>query len=764
MGTELPSHLTTFVGQEYDVATLPHMVTTRRLVTLVGPGGIGKTRLALRVSAEIEAQFADGVTIIELASLSDPNLVLQTVASALGVREQGGAPLLNTVIEELRSRHLLLVLDNCEHVIEACASVAQALLQRCPHLHLLATSREGLRLTGEMLWRVSSLAYPPLSPLPAREEVVRYDAVRLFCDRAAAVTPHFLVTEQNMWAIVHICHRLDGIPLALELAAARMHMLSLEELATRLDERFQMLSDGNRSAPPRHQTLQATLDWSYALLSVGEQRLLHRLSIFAGSWTLEAAEEICSDEHMDRYDVLDGLTQLVHKSWVMAEEHVEDGIVSYRLLETIQQYAQRSIHQSEEVQPLYKRHWEWYLRFAEEATRHLHGAEQGLWLQHVESSLANLRLALERSLSARQVEVTVRIATALEPFWAASNRLSEGRQWYETLLALPDLPKALRANLLQQPITILRFQGEDALIRALLEERITLLHELDATAELAETYASLGWTAFYQGRCEEAIHYFNEGRQLAHASNNQSQYATCLSGLAMAATLQEEYPRAKELLQEVITIWRSLQDYTSLAYALTAQAHVAAFQDEEPLARAACREILQLTWRQKQALGTTNSFEAIAALATLCGDAKRAVWLFSAATVLRTSIGIPFPPSMQVLHERELLPLRIQLGPDGFAEQWAYGQSLSQERAYAEAVAVLDETRQPPAPNPLENLSRRERDVLRLVGQGLTDAQVAQELILSTRTVSTHLQSVYRKLGVSSRSAATRFALEHHLT
>ncbi len=764
METGLPLHLTTFVGRDYDIATLAHMVTTRRLVTLVGPGGIGKTRLALRVSAEIEAQFADGSTIVELASFSDPNLVLQTVASTVGIREQGGTPLLNTVIEELRPRHLLLVLDNCEHVIEACATLTQALLQRCPHLHLLATSREGLRLTGETLWRVSSLAYPPLIPLPGHEEVLRYDAVRLFCDRATAVTPYFRVTEQNTWAIVHICHSLDGIPLALELAAARMQTLSLEELATRLDERFQMLNDGSHTASPRHRTLQAALDWSYTLLSTDEQRLLQRLSIFAGSWTLEAAEEICSDEHIDRYDVLTVLTQLVHKSWVMADAHEETGAVSYRLLETIQQYAQHSIHQSEELRPLYKRHWEWYLHFAEEAIHHLHGAEQGTWLQHVESSLANLRLALERSLSAHQVEVTVRIATALEPFWTASNRLSEGRQWYETLLALPDLPKALRANLLQQPITILRFQGEDALIRALLEERITLLIELDATAELAETYASLGWTAFYQGRCEEAIHYFNEGRLLAHASNNQWQYATCLSGLAMVATLQEEYPRAKELLQEVITIWRSLQDYTSLAYALTAQAHVAAFQGEEPLARAACREILQLTWRQKQALGTTNSFEAIAALATLCGDAKRAVWLFSSATVLRTSIGIPFPPSMQVLQERELLPLRAQLGPDQFTQQWAYGESLSQERAYAEAVAVLEETRQPPAPNPLERLSRRERDVLRLVGQGLTDAQVAQELVLSTRTVSTHLQSVYRKLGVSSRSAATRFALEHHLT
>src|SRR5579883_2445655 len=232
METGLPLHLTTFVGRDYDIATLAHMVTTRRLVTLVGPGGIGKTRLALRVSAEIEAQFADGSTIVELASFSDPNLVLQTVASTVGIREQGGTPLLNTVIEELRPRHLLLVLDNCEHVIEACATLTQALLQRCPHLHLLATSREGLRLTGETLWRVSSLAYPPLIPLPGHEEVLRYDAVRLFCDRATAVTPYFRVTEQNTWAIVHICHSLDGIPLALELAAARMQTLSLEELAT----------------------------------------------------------------------------------------------------------------------------------------------------------------------------------------------------------------------------------------------------------------------------------------------------------------------------------------------------------------------------------------------------------------------------------------------------------------------------------------------------------------------------------------------------
>ncbi len=768
MATFLPFHLTDFVGREDDIVMLKEMITTRRLVTLIGTGGIGKTRLALQVAAEVKAQFADGVYVIEFSSLSDPVQAISLVASSLGIHEQVGHSLLQILIEALQSRQILFVFDNCEHVITACADLALALLQHCLQLHVLATSREGFRLTGEILWRVTSLSYPPsplLPPLLSVEQLMQYEAVRLFCNCATVVVSHFCLTTQNMHAVAHICHCLDGIPLALELAAARMHMFSVDQLAARLDERFRFLTDGNRAAAARHQTLQATFDWSYALLSETEQKVLQRLSVFGGSWTLEAVEGICTDENTGCFEMLDLLTQLVHKSWVIAEENQEERAVRYRLLETIQQYAYQYLQTTKDFEHLYIRHWQWYLQFIEEATLQLHSAEQAKWFQLIACEIDNLRLALERSLAAKQIEITARIAAALGPFWVTRSRLSEGRYWYELILALPDLAVALQVIVMQKMVEILRFQGEYSRMRALLEERLVLLRALDTPVTLAESCCSLGWTALYQGECEEAIKYCTEGLDLFRGVGDQQGIARCLSGLALVAMLQEEYPRARALLQEVVLIRRILHDHAELAYALNAQAKVAVFQGETTLACEACQEALVLVSTLKQPFGTAYSLESIAALARTCGDAISAVQLFGAAYALRTEVGIPIPPSLRALHEREMLLLRVQLGESSFEEQWTHGQSFSLDQVYTEAASVIARSHAVSVATPglLAGLSQRETDVLRLVGTGLTDAQVAEELVLSTRTVSTHLQSIYRKLGVTSRSAAVRFAIEQHL-
>ncbi len=765
MTTHLPFYLTDFVGHEDDIVALKQLMITRRLVTLIGTGGIGKTRLALQVAAAVESQFADGVYMVQFASLSDPALVPQLVASTLGIREQMGRTAQQTLLEALQSKHVLLVFDNCEHMITACATLALFLLQHCLHLHVLATSREGLRVTGEILWRVAPLTYPALTVPISIEQFMRYDAVQLFCDRAVLVEPQFAITPQNMEAVAHICQHLDGIPLALELAAARMQILSAEQLEARLDERFQVLTDGNRAAPPRHQTLQAVLDWSYALLSTFEQAILQRLAVFGGSWTLEAMMDICADEQSASYQMIDIITQLVHKSWVIAEENREEKVMRYRLLETIQQYARQRLPTLEDFQHLCVRHWEWYLHFAEEAAQHLHGAEQAKWFQHVACEIDNLRLALERSLAARQVEVTARIAAAMGAFWVTRSRLSEGGYWYEVILGLADLSTELRIVILQQAVEILRFQGEYDRVRSLLEERVALLRTSSASAGLAETCCSLGWNAFYQGECDEAIKYCTEGLKLFTAAGDQRGRAECLSVLALVAVLQQKYPRARAHLQEVIFIRRELHDHALLAYALNAQARVAVLQGEKILASNSCREALQLVSTLKQPFGSAYCFEAVAALAGACADTTRAVQLFGAAHALRTAIGIPFPPSLRAWHEREILPLRVQQGEDLFAAQWAQGQAFSLDQAYAEAALAIEQARisSDAAPSALAGLSQREIDVLRLVGTGLTDAQVAQELALSTRTVSTHLRSIYQKLGVTSRSAATSLAVEHHL-
>jgi predicted ATPase/DNA-binding CsgD family transcriptional regulator len=763
MPIPLPFHLTDFVGREDDVAELKHLITTCRLVTLIGIGGIGKTRLALQVAAEVKEQFQDSIWLIEFASLSDPAVVPLLVASPFGIREQAGQSLLTTLIETLQSKRLLLILDNCEHVVAACAPLIASLLQSCAHLHVLVTSREALKVTGERLWWVAPLSFPPLTSLPPLEQLLHTEAVRLFCDRASAVNPRFTITSHNAWAVAQVCHRLDGIPLALELAAARMRMLSVEQLAERLNERFRLLTTGDPTAAPRQQTLQATLDWSYALLSPVEQTVLQRLSVFGGSWTLEAIEGICTDERTTPYDMLDILTQLVNKSLVIAEEYGDT--VRYRLLETVQQYAYQQLLEAKGTQRLYMRHWQWYLQFVEHAALHLHSAQQAQWFQALERKEDNFRLALERSLEAGEITVAARIACALGHYWVTRSRLSEGRHWYETILAQPQLSAPLRAMVLKHAVEILRFQGEYVRVRSLLEERLALQRTLDASTDQAETLCSLGWTAFYQGDFEEAIRYCQEALLLFQQTKDQPGIAQCLSGLALVATLQGKYSQAESLLQEVIEIRRALHDESTLAHALCAQARVYMRQGKQIQASQACREALTLASTLKQPFGVAYSLEVAAEIANAQGDALRAVHLFGAAHVLRASIGTPLPPSLQAMREHDILSLRVQLGEGLFAQHWAHGEALSRDQARIEAEEMLADLPHPPSPSAYPaGLSQREVEVLRLVAAGLTDAQVAQRLMLSPRTVSTHLRSIYNKLGVTSRHAATRFALDHRLT
>ena len=565
MVTNLPHHLTAFVGRADDLTNVTHLIMDQRLVTLVGPGGIGKTRLALQVAAQMENLFPDGVWMIDFGTLGDPMLVLQMVASTLGIREQTEQPLLTTIIMRFQSKRLLLLFDNCEHVLTTCVPLVASLLQACPSMHLLATSRERLKVAGETVWYVSPLSCPSLSTSLSLEQVQNAEAVQLFYDRASSVEPHFKITAQNASTIAWICHHLDGIPLALELAATRVHMFSVQQLAERLDERFRILTDGSRTASPRQQTLRATLDWGYELLSMVEQTVFQRLSVFVGSWTLEAAENICADEHMGVYDVLDVLSQLVNKSLVIAEEYEEE--VRYRFLETIQQYALQHLKESKDSLKQYAQHWNWYLQLAERAALYLHGDQQARWFHTLECEEDNLRQALEQSLFAGQIEVAARIACALGHFWGVRTRLSEGRYWYETILAHQDLPMLQRVTVLKQFVEILRFQGEYVLSGSLLEERLTLLQTLALSSEFAENLCLLGWNAFYQNECEKAIPYCDEALELFQQTGDQHGIAQCLSCMALVATIKGEYARALALLGKVVSLRRILHDHAALAYA-----------------------------------------------------------------------------------------------------------------------------------------------------------------------------------------------------
>src|ERR671916_121532 len=374
----LPSELSSFVGREEELAEVKRLLENGRLLTLTGSGGCGKTRLALAVARELVEGFEDGVWLVELASLADPSLVPQVVAFTLGVREQPGRSLTETLSDYLSSKKMLLVLDNCEHLIEACATLAEALLRSCPELRVMATSREALGITGEVAWHVPSLSLPDVRRLPDIESLPRYESARLFVERAAAVKQTFTLTDQNAVAVAQVCYRLDGIPLAIELAAARAKVLSVEQIADRLNDPFGLLSAGGRTAMPRHRTLHATMDWSHELLPDEERALFRRLSVFAGGFSLEAAESVCAGEELERDEVLELLSHLVDKSLVVARE--VSGEARYRLLETVRQYAREKLSESDEAELLRERHAGFYLALAEEAEPELKGERQIAWV------------------------------------------------------------------------------------------------------------------------------------------------------------------------------------------------------------------------------------------------------------------------------------------------------------------------------------------------------------------------------------------------
>src|ERR671916_668446 len=402
----LALELSSFVGREKELTEVERLLEHNRLVTLTGSGGCGKTRLALAAASEVVEGFEDGVWVVELAPLADPILVPQAVASVLGVREQPGRSPTETLADHLESKKVLLLLDNCEHLVDACATLAEALLRSCPELRVLATSREALGITGEVAWPVPSLSLPDLRRLSDIEGLPRYESARLFVERATTAKPTFALTEENASAVAQVCYRLDGIPLAIELAAARTKVLSVEQIADRLEDSFGVLSAGGRTAMPRQHTLRATMDWSHELLSREERSLFRRLSVFAGGFTLEAAEAACSgllpDGELEQGEVLDGLSGLVDKSLVAVGE--KDGEARYRLLETVRQYGQEKLERSGETAEIQRRHAGFMLGLAEEAGPELKGPRQGEWLGRLETEHGNLRAAMRWLLEEGEAE------------------------------------------------------------------------------------------------------------------------------------------------------------------------------------------------------------------------------------------------------------------------------------------------------------------------------------------------------------------------
>lgn len=653
----LPLQLTHFIGRERELTDLKQAVLAQRLVTLLGPGGAGKTRLSLQAASEVLAAFEDGVWFIELASLREAALMTQTVAETLNIREEPGRPLLTTLLDRLRTQHALLILDNCEHLIEACAQFVDALLRACARLQVMVSSREALGISGEQLFRVPPLAAPDPRHLPTLDALQHYDAIHLFIDRAAMIVPGFALNADNAAAIAQICHRLDGIPLAIELAAARVKLLTPAQIAARLNDRFKLLVSGSRTALPRQQTLRAAIDWSYDLLSEAERAVMRRLAVCEGGWTLEAAEAIGTDADVD--SVIDGLDSLLNKSLIVVD-YDQAQAARYRLLETMRDYAQEKLQQAGELERSQQRHLEFYLALAQAAEPHLwHSTERAAWLNRLETEHANLRAALTYAQASGAVESMARLASALGQFWNERALFREGRQWLADCLAQRErLSKPVLAHTLRAAARLAGRQGDFDLAEVYAQDSVKIWRELGDKARLAQALNTLAAVASERGEVNRSAEYNAEVLTLYRELNDRRGVAQALSDVGWAAVFLSDYARGIPLLEESLQLERQFQDVLGIAWATLALGTARLLNGEIDAAEALLRESLTLYRATDNKWYIAGCLEGLASVASAQHQPERAAWLLGAHDRLVDEMGAKIP----VFWERAIRqPLIAQL-------------------------------------------------------------------------------------------------------
>jgi predicted ATPase/class 3 adenylate cyclase len=595
----LPLQLTSFIGREKELREGLELLSTSRLVTLTGPGGCGKTRLSLEIAEREQDTHPHGVWLVELAPLADSALIPQTLATVLGLREQVGLPILAALTDFLRTRTLLLVLDNCEHLIEACARLAEELLKACPKIHILASSRETLGISGEAVYRVPSLGVPDLHQRLPLDQLLEYASVKLFVERAGTVLPGFSITDDNAPAVVQVCHRLDGIPLAIELAAARVNMLTVEQIAARLDDRFRLLTGGSRTALPRQQTLRALIDWSFSLLSEPECVLFRRLSVFAGGWTLDAAEAVCAEDYfragegIETFDVLDLLSQLASKSLVMVErEQGKDA--RYRLLETIRQYAREKLLEAGGGEQTRDQHLFFFMALAEKAEAELSTSRSVFWTNRLRRDQDNIRAALAWSLE-RNVEAGLRLASAQMRYWIDSGSVQDGGDWFSQLLDQPDASISMptRAKALNVFGVLSTYKGRNIEGMRLAEEGLSLYRQLGDRK--GEAFSLYGLSVFYtftddlrKGRL-----FANESLEIYKELGDKAGIAEVLTFLGAVGS-NKDYQQARCSLEEGLALYRELGAQDRIAWCLSLLGRLEMWNGDFILARKTLEEALAI--------------------------------------------------------------------------------------------------------------------------------------------------------------------------
>jgi len=810
----LPAEPNSFIGRQRDLEELARLLGDVRALTLCGPGGIGKTRLALRLACEVVPGFPDGAWLAELADTRDPVLVPVRVAAMLGIREEVDRPLTETLIEALRPRQLLLILDNCEHVVDASAALVQRLLAACPGLRVIATSREPLRVRGETVWRVPPLELPVSAGELGVAELAQHEAIRLFADRAAAARPGFVLDSANAAAVLRLCRTLDGVPLAIELAAARVGALSVEQIAARVADRFGLLASGDRTAPPRQQTLRAAVDWSYELLTEPEQVLLRRLAVFSG-WNLEMAEQVCADQAIPAQRVLDLLAALIDKSLVTLDGEVE-GDARYRLLDTIKEYAADRLSASGEGPVIRLRHRDYLLRLAEWMVGRVFVRGDPPWPERVSlyrrawAERPNCRAALSYCAERGDTEEGLRLCSALRSPWFVYGDLVEGTGWLDRFLSQGgEVAPAVRALALTLRAD-LAFEQQDYLVaaecaQASLDEclpskapgaagalrvlalvsfragqQAEALDRVVAAVDAARTDGddweegiALAVKATFiarQGRLDEARQAFQDALDVLQ-DNNHWGVAQTRYGFGRLAAARGDNAAAIVHFRDALRVYRELDARPEIARCLAGIGGAALSQGDLALASASLTESLQFSLATGQRLAIARGLEALAVLAGAQGDLAVAAQLAGAALALRVAVGHERPAAARSNLDDLLEVARRQLGPDAAAALFAGGQAMSPHQAFQLAVAGSGEspggavagspnapaaprTRQQTALSPALSsaLTAREREIAALIARGLSNRGIAEQLVISPATAARHVANIFSKLGFSSRA------------
>jgi predicted ATPase/DNA-binding CsgD family transcriptional regulator len=798
---DLPTTVTSLIGREQDVAVVRQLVVDaeRHVVTLTGTGGCGKSRLALKVAYELADTFSHGAWWVELAALSDASLVPQAVAAVLGVREQRGQTLVELLSVFVAQRQLLLVLDNCEHLIDACARLSDALLHASGTLRLLTTSREALRIPGEVSWRVPSLSLPPRDVVAEPAELGQYSAVRLFVQRAQDIQPTFSITRENASTVAAVSARLEGLPLAIQLAAAWVRVLGIEQVLQRLDATFRSELGSTRMAPSRQQTMWATLDWSYALINEPERVLLRRLSVFAGGWSLEDAESVCSGREVERGRVLEHLTRLVDSSLVQVEER--SGYARFRLLEPVRVYASERQVASEEDLSVRQSHAEAFLALGEQLSgRVQYWRPTGKGLDRLELEHDNFRAALRWSLDSGWIEQGLRIAATLGNFWVIRGHFSEGRRWIASLVDAPGSEADSEA--LARVLGLagnLAWNAGDALSAQTLHRRSLDLYQslpncessiaavlcmlgLDAQSHGdyvdAEAFCTqaltlarsqkLAWveglSLFHLGffACErmdwvKANDRFQEALRVASRTGDAMNVARAFNGMGLMAHAQGDYVGARDWHVLALEKRRELREAWGVAFALVCLGGVLLDLAELGQARALLIESISISQELGDRQGLARCLEAFAGMAAVEHHPEVAFRLVGAAEALRDRSELPLSPIDSLHLERHLGIARREIDESVATTSRALGYALSVEDAVALALQTDKENDTATFSGlattvPTSSLTQRQYEVALLVGQGLSNRQIAKRLIITERTAGAHIEHILDKLGFTSRT------------